>query len=170
MGIRMVTSMSEIDASLAQIEQRTTDVVVRKFCQIGEQCVNHARSLPSPNPASFPDFPHIPPHQPNYIDWTANLRSSIGYVVSIDGKVVFGGGFLSSGKGEDGARSGREYATAVAKLHSRGIALIVVAGMKYASYVTNKGYDVIESAELLANKIAPTLLREIGFEINGTKH
>lgn len=157
--------MSEIDSYLAETEQRATDVVVRKFCIIGERCVNHARSLPSPNPADFPSFPHLPPHQPHYIDWTTNLRSSIGYVVSVDGKVVSKGGFITTGKGEDGAQIGHEQASSLAKQYPGKIALIVVAGMNYASYVTNKGYDVISTAEALAENIVPGILGEIGFEI-----
>jgi hypothetical protein len=43
----------------------------------------------------------------------------------------------------------------------KGIVLIVDAGMHYASYVSAKGYDVIDSAELLAQQLVPEILKRL---------
>jgi hypothetical protein len=128
------------------------------MCYVGEQVVNHARSLPSMNPAGLK---HIPPHQPNYIDWTANLRSSVGYVVVVEGQVAKMSDFTPVKNGTQGATDGKAFAMQLVSKFPKGIVLIVVAGMHYASYVSAKGYDVIDSAELLAQQLVPEILKRL---------
>ena len=118
MGIKRYFDKSAIGMAFDQQLERVKRAMVNTLSYVGEQCVNTARSLPSPNVAiDFPDYPSkpIPPHTPNYIDWTANLRSSIGYVVVVDGEIV---GWLDSFQpvdgGADGAQKGREFAAEVA--------------------------------------------------------
>ena len=136
--------------------------IVRNMCISGEQVVNHARSLPSPNAAAF-GGKAIPPHQPNYIDWTSNLRSSIGYAVTVDGNIVQMSSFEVVGNGNEGAKEGRAYVKKLAENFPQDIVLIVVAGERYAAYVSAKGYDVTDSAELLARDIVPKMLKKLGF-------
>ena len=109
-----------------------------------------------------------------YNNITGNLRSSLGYVVAQDGKIIKEGGFKQvqgrgenyekvffttkaqktvqfwakgkAGDGSEGSRQGLEYARSLAR-KSKGIMLIVVAGMDYASYVNSMRLDVIDSAE-----------------------
>lgn len=109
-----------------------------------------------------------------YQNITGNLRSSLGYVVAQDGKIIKEGGFKQvqgrgenyekvffttkaqktvqfwargkAGDGSEGSRQGLEYARSLAR-SSKGLMLIVVAGMDYASYVNSRGYDVMDSAE-----------------------
>ena len=109
-----------------------------------------------------------------YQNITGNLRSSLGYVIARDGKIIKEGGFKQvqgrgenyekvffttkaqktvqfwargkAGDGSEGSRQGLEYARSLAR-SSKGIMLIVVAGMDYASYVNSRGYDVMDSAE-----------------------
>ncbi len=133
--------------------KRQKAAIMMRLRAIGEQCVNVARSLPSPNAAAFPDPGNIPPHQPNYMDWTGNLRSSIGYVVVDDGSIK-AEGFPGTGEGADKAR---ELASKVAAAHPTGIVLIVVAGMSYAKYVSDKGYDVLDTAKLTAERLVSRL-------------
>lgn len=144
--------------------------IVRQLAYAGEMAVNEARSLPAPPVSMFMDANgeyrrDIPPHQPNYIDWTANLRSSIGYIVVMDGQPVTVGDFTpvagSDGTGEEGAQKGREFAISLAPEFPQGITLVLVAGMKYAKYVSAKGYDVIDSGAALARKVVPELIREL---------
>ena len=75
----------------------------------------------------------------DYKDDTANLRSSIGYVVLKDGNVVFesfpGGAAKGHAEGKSLAMS----------LRKDGYQLIGVAGMDYASAVEARGYNVITS-------------------------
>lgn len=160
MGIKLTTPSSEIEGSIKSSIDRSLTAVTNTLRYIGERTIQHVRSLPSPNPADFPSFPHIPPHQPHYIDWTSNLRNSIGYVVVIDGDIVDEGGFDMTLGGAQGKKTGGAYAKSLARQYPQGMALIVVAGMNYASYVANKGYDVVDSAELLAEDLANRLLKQ----------
>ena len=52
-------------------------------------------------------------------------------------------------------------AVLVADNISKGYALIVVAGMHYAQYVESLNYDVLDSAERLAERILPSLLQQL---------
>ncbi len=157
MGITMTTPQAEIDAYIERQVQAMRSKLIRYLQAIGETVVTTARNLPSPNPAQFKS--KIPPHTPNYIDWTANLRSSIGYIIVDNGSVVQYGGF--AGKGREGESEGRRYAESLASKYPNGIVLIVVAGMRYAAYVQNKGYDVLASAEIEAEKLMNNLRQQM---------
>lgn len=164
-------SHTAIDNMVAQMEERMKRVLVRRLLYVGEMCVNKARNLPLPSRSIYWDSStgerqrHIPRHTPNYIDWTANLRSSIGYVVVMDGQIVGKSDFSKvkgiDANGEDGHKKGQEYARELATRFPQGVALIVVAGMDYASYVQRKGYDVLVSAELMASQ----MLRQLNAKI-----
>lgn len=157
--IKLLTPQSETDASLYKWVANCCRVLIRRLSAIGEQVVNKARSNPSP-----PQSQARLPHQPNYIDWTANLRSSIGYVIVENGNIVSIGGFNPEKGGSEGAQKGRAYAESLAHEYSTGIALVVVAGENYATWVASRGYDVIDGAQLLAEKLVPQMLRELGFK------
>lgn len=156
------TSKAQIDRYIAARIEAISRVLVRNMCIIGEKVVNHARKLPSPNAAAYAGLKVIPPHTPHYIDWTSNLRSSIGYAVSVDGNIVNMSSFEVVGNGDEGAKEGKEYVAQLVKNFPTGIVLIVVAGKRYAAYVSAKGYDVIDSAELLAKKLVPQMLMKLG--------
>ena len=157
MPIKQKTPMSEIDASLRRGVGKIIEAYIYRLSAIGEEVVNHARSLPSP-----PQKMAGKPHKPNYIDWTSNLRSSIGYVISVDGRMYGQGGFEPEKGGEQGAEQGTAFAKQLVRHFPKGICLIVVAGMEYASYVSAKGYDVLDSSELLAEQLVPKMLRKLG--------
>ena len=107
-----------------------------------------------------------------YENITGNLRSSIGYVVVKNGKIIDEGGFTKipgrganmqkvsfiargelvsfkargkSGDGSEGSKQGIEYARKIASQYPKGLVLVVVAGMEYASYV-NSRFDVLNTA------------------------
>ncbi len=162
MPIKRLTPKAEIDRFIAARIEAINNALVYNMCAIGEQVVNHARSLPSPNAAAFRGSKVIPPHQPHYMDWTDNLRSSIGYVIAIDGKIVQMSSFDVVKNGGKGATEGKEFALQLIKDYPQGIVLIVVAGMNYATYVSAKGYDVLDSSELLAEKLVPQMLKKLG--------
>lgn len=113
--------------------------VVRTLVHIGESSVNEAVN------------------NGNYTDKTGNLRSSIGFVVANDGRVIEEGGFWNMG-GTEGQAIGRALAYQKAS-ETTEISLIVVAGMKYAQYVADKGYNVLDSAEIVIQDIARQLNR-----------
>ncbi|MBR3548328.1 MAG: hypothetical protein IKN86_12355 [Bacteroidaceae bacterium] len=121
--------------------------LIRELNYIGEKCVNTARI----SARKGRDFK----------DQTGNLRGSIGYVIVVDGEIVSESAFEPVKDGAEGSQEGRNYAERLAKQHPQGIALVVVAGMNYAKYVASKGYDVLQSGELLAKKLVPQMLKEL---------
>ena len=138
----------EIVVSIDEQFSLLRTVILRNLAYIGEQCLNKARSTDS------------------YKDQTGNLRSSIGYVIVEDGKVIQASDFAPSEKGTDKAKgqaTGKAYASELAARFPSGITLLVVAGMNYATYVSAKGYDVLVGAELLADQLTDKLLKDLGF-------
>lgn len=79
------------------------------------------------------------PHTPNYIDDTGNLRSSIGYMLTMDGETI---------AADLQNEAARQLAQSALGGSPKGIVLILTAGMEYAKYVHRKGYDVLTTAEL----------------------
>lgn len=145
MCISRKTPASEIDSYIeAQIE-RTINAIIYNLQYVGERCLNAARETNS------------------YKDRTGNLRSSLGYVIVVDGKIKYQSDFEVVLKGDAGAKTGIRFAKEVARQFPEGIVLLVVAGMNYASYVSAKGYDVVDSAELLADRLVPQILKQLGF-------
>lgn len=149
MPITQLTPKQEIEAYMDEQVSRLRTVILRNLAYIGEQCLNKARSTDS------------------YKDQTGNLRSSIGYVIVEDGKVIQASDFAPSEKGTDKAKgqaTGKAYASELAARFPSGITLLVVAGMNYATYVSAKGYDVLDGAELLADQLTEKLLKDLGFK------
>lgn len=96
-----------------------------------------------------------------YKDQTGNLTSSMGAVITVDGKSVWESTFETLREGGEGSRQGKEFALSLAMKYPKGVALIVVAGKNYAVHVSNKGYDVLASAELQAERIIPEMLKSL---------
>lgn len=145
MPIKNLTPEGAISEFIGQQVERVTSALIYNLCAVGEQVLNQARSTNS------------------YKDQTGNLRSSIGYVVAVDGEVVQSSSFEVVKDGADGSRDGKSYTLDLVKQFPEGIVLIVVAGMNYASYVSAKGYDVLDSSEVLAERLVPEILKQLGF-------
>lgn len=138
--------MSDINKVFQSADDMMVNSVIRVLRYVGEKAVNEARL----NGA--------------YQDQTANLRNSIGYVIVFNGKVI-DENFTYSSRGtnsteEDGLKVGRKLALEIAS-QQKDIALIVVAGMKYALYVESMGINVLTSAEQLAKIQVPNLLKQL---------
>ena len=146
MPIKRLTPTTEIDRYIAGRVEAIKKALVYNLCAVGEQVLNAARLTNS------------------YKDQTGNLRSSIGYVVAVDGEIVQMSSFDVVKEGGEGAKGGKAYAMKLVRGFPKGIVLIVVAGMNYASYVSAKGYDVLDSSELLADKLVPQMLGKLGFK------
>ena len=146
MPIRQITPMSEIDRYTEQRLKGLEQAAIRTLAYCGELCLNVARSTNS------------------YKDQTGNLRSSIGYVVTVDGRIVNQSDFETVKKGGDGSKQGAAFAKQLVRRFPKGICLIVVAGMDYAVHVKNRGYDVLDSSELTADRIVPYMLKQLGFK------
>ena len=101
---------------------------------------------------------------PGYMDQTGNLRSSIGYMILKEGRVVSRSGFHQEKDGDDGVREGKNFLKSLIANNQKGLVLIVVAGMNYAAYVETKR-NVLKKSELLAEELVPKLLRQLGFKV-----
>ena len=119
-------------------------MLVERLSQVGEMAVATARERGS------------------YNDVTGNLRSSVGYVVLLDGKPVVEGAGQSYGNGGAGVAAGKELLKKLETKFQHGVVLIVCAGMDYAAYVEAvHGKDVLTSAELVADDLAKRLLKNL---------
>lgn len=146
MSIKQTTPQSEINRYIDERLERIKKAIIYNLRYIGEACVNAARDSGS------------------YTDRTGNLRSSVGYVIVCDGKIMESSDFDVVKEGGKGTKEGARFAKELARQFPEGIVLIVVAGMNYAAYVSARGYDVIDSAELLADKLVPQMLHRLGFK------
>ena len=137
--------MSEVEAYLDEQIEMIEQLIIYNLSYVGEQCLTEARSTNS------------------YKDQTGNLRSSIGYIIVKDGRVIRQSDFAVVRTGSQGKSEGEQFARSLASKFPEGIVLIVVAGMNYASYVSAKGYNVLDSAEQLADRLVPSILKQLGF-------
>ena len=115
--------------------QRMEEYILNELNYVGLEFVRNART------------------KADFTDRTGNLRSSIGYIILKNGKIV-SENFEDSDQGTDkatGKTKGFEFAVSQSK-SDLGFVLLVVAGMEYAVLVESKGYDVITGSSLLAEK------------------
>ncbi|MDR0207341.1 MAG: hypothetical protein LBI45_08820 [Bacteroidales bacterium] len=150
MPIKRETPNSAIDDYIKEFLEERKQLIIKNLAYVGENCVNEARSYSGKQ----------------YKDQTGNLRSSTGYVVVSDGNIVQAGNFQQIKRGSEGTKDGESFARQIASQFPKGICLIVVAGMKYATNVSAKGYNVLDSAELLADKLVPQMLEQLGVNFN----
>ena len=139
-----------IDAAFNRFLAAIDEEIIDRLCRIGEEVVTYAKQ--------------IPPER-GFTDRTGNLRSSIGYVVCKDGQPI-NLAFEAVKGGHEGVHTGQRLAMEIAKQHTEGYTLIVVAGMNYAVHVESKGRDVLTSAEKEAEKL---LARELADLVTNVK-
>ena len=130
------------DAFLSEIEKKQ----IARLQRLGEMCLVEARN------------------NKGYMMQTGALLSSTGYQVFVDGVAVHSQFDAASGAesnaAETGMKAGQSIAERVGK-GTKGIVLVVVAGMNYAAYVEAKGYNVLSSAEHLAERELPRMLDKL---------
>ncbi len=130
------------DAFLNEIEKKQ----IARLQRLGEMCLVEART------------------NKGYMMQTGALLSSTGYEVFVDGVAIHSQFDAASGAesnaAEKGIKSGQSIAESIGK-GTKGIALVVVAGMNYAAYVEAKGYNVLSSAEHLAERELPRMLEKL---------
>lgn len=99
-----------------------------------------------------------------YMMQTGALLSSTGYMIFDDGVALHTQFDAASGAesnaAQEGIKAGESLAEKVGK-KTKGVALVVVAGMNYAMYVEAKGYNVLTSAEHLAQRELPRMLEKL---------
>lgn len=135
MGISANFNINDIDATFKALLAEVDRQLIKSLTRVGEEAVKLAKM--------------IPPER-GFKDRTGNLRSSIGYVVLVDGKPV-NVAFAAVKGGHAGVNEGQRLALQVGS-KTEGYALVVVAGMNYAVHVESKGRDVLTSAEKFAEK------------------
>lgn len=145
MGIKMITPMSTILDTLKKGKKSVKDEVVEVFADAGEHAVRGARA----------------PRGKQYKDRTSNLRSSTGYVLTVDGKPAIGGGYTPVKEtGKPGAKAGKAHGKEMAdKADTNSVSLFVTTGMSYAQYVDARGYDVLDTAEADATAVLEEKLK-----------
>lgn len=130
------------DAFLNEIEKKQ----IVRLQRLGEMCLVEART------------------NKGYMMQTGALLSSTGYEVFVDGVAIHSQFDAASGAesnaAEMGIKSGQSIAETIGK-GTKGIALVVVAGMNYAAYVEAKGYNVLSSAEHLVERELPRMLEKL---------
>ena len=139
----MPTLQDEIERELMESVERMKQAVIYNLQVIGQKCVDEARMKGS------------------YKDQTGNLRSSTGYVLVVDGEIVSESAFDVVKDGHQGSEEGKAFAESLLKDYPTGIALIVVAGKNYAEYVAARGYDVLDSAELLGEQLVHKMVEDL---------
>lgn len=143
MPIRQVTPKSAINAYFNKRLQMVKSAMIESLAYVGEEALKQARTG----------------HR--YKDQTGNLTSSIGYCILDNGRVVFESDFASVLNGKEGSREGRDYLRKLISENSSGLVFIMVAGMPYAQYVEAMNLDVLESAEMLAKRMLPQILKRL---------
>lgn len=142
MGAKQITPQSAVGNYLKQQLERREKAILNAYFYVGENCLIEARTGGT------------------YTDRTGNLRNSIGYKIVKDGKIIGSGGF----DGQEG-KKGEALAMKIVKKFPKGIALIVTTGVNYAGYVSAMGYNVLDSSELLAKKLIPQMMKQLGFTV-----
>ena len=149
-----ITLDPKTEQAVAEEVRKTAEnvrrVVLRNLQAAGEQAVNVARSVVTAGGYLGSGMP--------YTVQTGNLTSSVGYCITEDGRIVQMSSFGQVVNGSEGAATGRKLAMQIAREFPQGYALILVAGMHYASYVQELHHrDVLASAELVATRLVNEL-------------
>ena len=134
---------ASINDAIEEVKANVKKAALVNLQYVAEQALNAARQTKS------------------YKDQTGNLRSSLGYIIAMDGEIKYTSTFEQVKTGGEGTKAGLDYAMQMIGAHKSGIVLLMVAGMEYASFVSAKGYDVLDSAELLAEKLIPQMLSKL---------
>ena len=154
MAVKQITPMGEVRKYIDEQLNRRKMAIINAISYVAETCLRAAREIDT------------------YKDRTANLRSSTGYAIIVDGRVFKKSSFAKeSSQGEqhpgtvyDGAEKGSAFLDDLIGDFPTGIALIMVAGMNYAAYVQDYGYDVLDCSELLADRLVPQILKQLGLQ------
>ena len=145
----MTTTKGQLKQMASDIAKDMRNRAILVLSRAGEIAVNEARSTAKEH---------------DWTDRTGNLRSSIGYAIFENGKPISNGGFEQSAPtATDGPFEGQYYALRIGE-STKGLALVVVAGMNYAIYVADRGYNVLSSSQIIAAETVKELFEK--FEEN----
>ncbi|MFV0232769.1 hypothetical protein OBK30_06850 [Empedobacter falsenii] len=140
MGIRPNFSSKDLDKLNQKIIDDTLKKCIQAYLYLGENVVSHAKQ------------------SVGFMDQTGNLRSSIGYVLFVNGQVYKE---YYEGKAV-GTSEGKQFARELAsKARKAPIVLVFTAGMNYAYSVESKGYNVLAASENYAKQVADLIIKQI---------
>lgn len=136
----MFLDLKDVDKTaklVARFIEREENKLLRRLAYIAEKALIQARDTNNPN---------------TYTDQTGNLRSSISYVILNNGS-IYKKSIAPSSVADSKASA---LFDRLKPTHSKGLVLIMVAGMNYAIYVASKR-DVLDSAELVTKRLLDKL-------------
>lgn len=146
MGIKMTTPTSAIDKLLYKAFEILKNEIMMALSKLGEECVVKIRDRSK---------------EESWIDQTGNLRSSVGYAIYDYGVKQIESAFEVVLNGTNGVSEGQKMISQLGREYSQVFALVVVAGMNYASHVESlESKDVLASAELWAKENVNTRLEK----------
>lgn len=148
--IQTKLNAKQIDLLFTQKNEEIQKKTIYYLNYLGESCLREMRTNYS------------------YMDDTGNLTASMGYIVLHNGVPFANGGFNVGqnknnviGTDSEGPIKGKEFINSLMQKYANiNYCLIVVAGMSYASYVA-KYRNVTQSAELLAQRQMPLIIKKI---------
>lgn len=129
-GFEIITDMNSL---MKEVQEEIDKEVIIHLSNVLERGVELVRNKISEGKA--------------YEDHTGNLRSSTGFIIYKDGKVVHTS-FKESPVGTDrqtGLKEGLQIALSELR-ESQGWGVVLVSGMEYSSWVQSRGYDVLKGA------------------------
>ncbi len=140
----MATPLSEVDRILYKSFEILKNEITKNLVKLGEESIAKIRDRSK---------------EESWIDRTGNLRSSIGYAVYDYGIKQIESAFQIVRNGNEGSSEGKKMISQLGSEYSNAYALVVVAGMNYASYVEAlENKDVLASTELWAKSIVDARL------------
>lgn len=158
MSVRLAQGAEDaVTEEITQAMQTLRRRIIRDLSYAGEKAVKKARGIVTAGGGGGV----LPP----YTVQTGNLVSSVGYAVVQDGQIVTMSSFqavqgkpdkngVPEGDGQEGSTTGKAYVKELAMRFPQGYALILVAGMHYASYVQELHHrDVLVSGSLIAEQL-----------------
>ena len=146
MGIKANFTSEDIKTRMNAFLDAIEKAQIKRLQELGEMCLREARN------------------NKGYMMQTGALLSSTGYKIYVDGVALHSKFDAASGAESEAATKGINTGSAVADSigkKTKGVALVVVAGMNYASYVEAKGYNVLSSANHLAESELPRMLEKL---------
>lgn len=126
-----LTNRNQVEKYLLQHGKRIETALIYQLEYLVAELTNHAKA------------------NAGYEDRTSNLKSSIGGVILKNGRPITYRGFVKESNSDTGDKTGLEFINSLIKDVGKGYAVIIVAGMEYASYVENyHNLNVLKKTEL----------------------
>ena len=173
MGLVPRFTSADIEKDLDNVKVQVEINMISLLKRIGDIFVKDARENLNIDTSAFPSQRKVTQKemerkrmtvtpqlgQGEYLDDSANLRSSIGYLVLKNGQIVHQN-MKGTSEGVSAAK------VALENVPKSGLQLIGVAGMDYTSYVESKGYNVITSQATMAIVNLQRLLQKYQEAVN----